>query len=112
MTEKPVPAALEPEPASAVSQTDAITSAIVRHVIIRACDQCQHSRVVGEPCAGCGNEAPPKVENLGVTNASYRNPVQAFIWRVIGDPLSRLRIRQANASAEQLRIRAVADREG
>jgi hypothetical protein len=79
------------------SRTRVVTSAEVRNVIVRACAVCGHGRVAGEPCAGCGNEAPPVVHDLGVQSAFYRNPVRRLGWLLIGQ---RLAARRARAAAK------------
>lgn len=87
---------------SAASTTDAVSSAEVRHVIIRACTTCGARRQPDEPCTGCGNENPPVVDDLGIVTAVYRDPVRRAVWRLVRKPLADRRIRRANARASQL----------
>lgn len=81
----------------------AVASAEVSHVIVRGCTECQHPRVIGEPCARCGNPRAPRVERIGVTNADYRNPVRRLWWRLARRHVANWRVRRANASAARLR---------
>jgi hypothetical protein len=91
------------EPADpAASTTDAVSSAEVRHVIVRACATCGAARQLDAACAGCGNESPPLVHDLGVVTAVYRNPVRRAVWRLVRKPLADRRIRRANVRATQL----------
>lgn len=94
----------EPEQPSApaASTTDAVSSAEVRHVIVRACTECGASRTLDTACAGCGNSTPPAVDDLGIVTAVYRNPVRQAIWRLVRKPLADRRIRRANSRAAQL----------
>lgn len=73
-----------------------------RPVIVRAC-ACGSGRVIGQPCAGCGNEAPPVTVDLGVQSASYRNPLRQAWWNTAGTLLARRRARRANAAATPAR---------
>jgi len=81
----------------------AVASAEVSHVIVRACTECQHRRVTGEPCAGCGNPRESHVDRVGVTNASYRNPLRQMWWRIVRRHVANWRVRRANADAATLR---------
>jgi hypothetical protein len=72
-----------------------VVSAEVSHVIVRACTRCQHPRVIGTPCAGCGNPEPPVVHDLGVQAATYRNPLKRLWWHVARQPLATRRAHQA-----------------
>lgn len=86
----------------APSTTDAVASAEVRHVIVRACADCGASRQIDTACAGCGNPDPPAVDDLGIVTAVYRDPVRRAVWRLVRKPLANRRIRRANARATQL----------
>jgi hypothetical protein len=68
----------------------------VAAVIIRACASCGSPRALETPCAGCGNAAPPEVTDLGVVSASYRNPLRRAWRHLVGGPLARRRIGDAN----------------
>lgn len=85
-----------------VSTTDAVSSAEVRHVIVRACTECGAARQLDTACAGCGNDVPPVVHDLGIVTAVYRNPVRRAVWRLVRKPLADHRIRRANVRASQL----------
>lgn len=80
-----------------------VSKATVFHVIVRACALCGGQRVIGEPCASCGNPAPPRVEEIGVASATYRNPVKRAWWALIGKPAADRRIARANENAKALR---------
>lgn len=106
MTEHPDTMA-EPDPTAeaptAVADTRAISSGTVSHVIIRGCTRCQSQRVIGEPCAGCGNPEPPEVTKLGVVSATYRNPIKRAWWALVRAPMADRRIRRAAARTLELR---------
>lgn len=89
-----------PEPTSA---TEAVASAEVSHVIIRACSKCGGRRELDTACAGCGNREAPEVSDLGVVIATYSNPLRRVAWHLVGKPLAERRIRRANARAIRLR---------
>ena len=78
------------------SQAFVPAKAEVTAVIIRACALCGCSRELGAPCATCGNTAPPVVTDLGVVSASYQNPLRRAWRHLIGGPLARRRINNAN----------------
>lgn len=90
------------ESSTAPSTADAVSSAEVRHVIIRACTTCGAARQLDTPCAGCDNSAPPVVHDLGIVTAVYRDPVRRAVWRLVRKPLADRRIRRANVRATQL----------
>lgn len=94
----------EPEPPPApASNTEAVASAEVRHVIVRACTECGGKREIDAPCATCGNGTPPQVDDLGIVTAIYRNPFRRIVWQLLRKPLADRRIRRANRRATQLR---------
>lgn len=68
----------------------------VSAVIIRACALCGSPRDLGAPCGGCGNPDPPETTDLGVVSAAYRNPLRRMARHLIGEPLARRRIQDAN----------------
>lgn len=68
----------------------------VSAVIIRACSRCGSRRDLERPCASCGNPDAPEVTDLGTVSATYRNPLRRAWRHVIGEPLARRRIRNAN----------------
>ena len=86
----------------AASTADAVASAEVRHVIVRACTECGATRQLDTACASCGNSVPPVVDDLGIVTAIYRNPVRRAVWRLVRKPLADYRIRRANVRASQL----------
>ena len=47
--------------------------------------------------------ADGSVEELGVTNASFKNPLKQAWWTLVGSRLAERRIRKANKRAEALR---------
>lgn len=71
----------------------------VTAVIIRGCSRCGSPRVLGAPCAGCGNPDAPVVTDLGAVSATYRNPLRRLAWHLAGGPLARRRIQNANRQA-------------
>ena len=73
----------------------------VSAVIIRACALCGSPRDLGAPCASCGNPDAPEVTDLGLVSATYRNPLRRAWRHLIGGPMARRRIRNAN---EQRRV--------
>lgn len=93
----------EPTPEPGPTATQAVASAEVRHVIIRACIACGGKREADAPCEQCGNRTPPEVHDLGVVSAVYRNPVRRAVWWLFRKPLAERRIRRANRRAMQLR---------
>lgn len=94
------------EPVEPGMQTEIISSAVVSHVIVRACTSCGGPRVPTDPCVGCGNQTPAQITNLGVTGATYRNPLRWLIRHLVGGPLAERRIRRANQQAAILRTSA------
>lgn len=82
---------------------DVFISATVSHVITRACTTCGGPRTQGEPCAQCGNLAPPIVHDLGVVAAAYRDPAARDLWSRVGRVAAELKIKQANAQGALLR---------
>lgn len=92
-----------PDTPSAVSETKTISSGTVSHLIIRGCTRCQGQRVIGEPCATCGNPEPPEVTKLGVVSATYRNPIKRAWWTLVRAPMAERRIRRAAARTLELR---------
>ena len=72
-----------------------VREAAVSHVLVRGCARCQHPRVVGEPCAGCGNPEPPVVHELGVQSYYHRNPLRRAWWSLIGQRQAARRAREA-----------------
>jgi hypothetical protein len=78
------------------SQSFVPARAEVSAVIIRACARCGSPRGLERPCATCGNPDAAEVTDLGTVSATYRNPLRR-VWRhLIGEPLARRRIQQAN----------------
>ena len=98
MNDEPVTPAI-----SSIPVADVISSAAVSHVIVRACTECSGPRVPNDPCVTCGNQTPAQVVQLGVTGATYRNPLRWLIRHLIGGPLAERRIRRANQQAVSLR---------
>lgn len=84
------------------STTEAVASAEVSHVIVRACTRCGGRRELDTACAGCGNREAPEVTNLGVVTAIYRNPLKRMWWQLAGRHAANHRIRRANARAARL----------
>jgi hypothetical protein len=78
------------------SQAFVPARAEVTAVIIRACALCGSPREVERACAGCGNPDPPVVTDLGIVSASYRNPLRRLWRHLVGEPLARRRIQDAN----------------
>lgn len=82
------------------SQAFVPARAEVTAIIIRACACCGSPRELGAPCAGCGNQDAPEVTDLGMVSASYRSPLRRLARHVIGGPLARRRIQNANRVTE------------
>jgi hypothetical protein len=78
-----------------------VVSAEVSHVIIRGCTRCQHQRVIGQPCTGCGNPEPPVVHDLGVQSYTHRNPLRRLWWRLARQPAAARRARLAARYTQQ-----------
>ena len=75
-----------------------VVSAEVSHVIVRGCTDCGHQRVIGEPCAGCGNPDPPVVHDLGVQAYTHKNPLRRLAWHAVGQHRARRRAKAAEAT--------------
>lgn len=83
--------------------TQTVSYAEVSYVIVRACVICHGTRTVDEPCATCGNEDPPLVDDLGVVSATYKSRTKWLMRHIIGEPLARRRIKRANQRSYTLR---------
>lgn len=84
------------------------SSATLELTIVRACEQCRAQgiaspRTPGQPCATCGNTAPPETTRLGTVAATHRNPLKQHWWDLIGRRLADRRIHKAAARTLQLR---------
>src|SRR5438874_7366424 len=81
---------------------DAIASAEVEAVIVRACVRCGSRRDLGQPCTGCGNTQPPEITPLGVVSATHKRWWRRLWWTVARKPLADRRIRRAGQRTGQL----------
>ena len=78
----------------AQSAGSSLSEVVVRNAIVRAC-ACGSPRTPGQPCAGCGNADPPRIDDLGVVSAWYRNPAKRLWWRTVGQHRARGRTKAA-----------------
>jgi hypothetical protein len=68
-------------------------------VVVRACQNCGGKRDITDhaaPCPECGTTDPAIVDDLGILDAHYRNPLKRLRWTLIGRPKAWIRIGAAN----------------
>lgn len=83
-------------------QADALSSASVEAVIVRACTKCHGPRTIDEPCAACGNKRPPEVTRLGVVSATHKRWWRRLWWTAVQKPLADRRIQRAGRRSAEL----------